>query len=687
MIQGSTGNRIYFAKWVKTQYTFTLTADLNLIDGQGVQFILDESPYSSNQYTVNYGESYRLPIAESTGFMFEGWYYDNTQITDAQGYSITDFAFEENLEIQAKFIRESYKIKLVINDAISYWLIQDGISKDEAFIEYSANLCPNCMVKLLKNTNSEYAALFFRDGYIYDCLTTVKGDNTKLACWHSFSQELVNGAEYTVYAYYIPELYQIYFENVSGERTDYLFNETIEYPVYPKKNGFEFLGWFDDQGKKFAYTKMPDLTPGTEGNGSISVVPKENPIYYNINYETNGGIFSEGASRNYTVIDTTFSLPTPKQEGYRFMGWYEKEDFVGNIITEIPQGSTGDKTFYARWEKEYELKIFYQNNELIERYSVITNESIELPKFDNYGPKDKTEYYGLWTIKKGTEILGTFKLSEETDWTFEYNFDLILSFEWKGNIYAINYLHTSFMGQTAEILVDDIIGSHAPNTYEYGVGLNLSNITAYFQADSPYSPHMRFMGWYADNEFKTRVTKIKDTETGKVSLYAKWRYDQDNPSRYGTYTITDADPYSTEYYDQIYIGMQSNNLYSNLKNVGIKYLAIKLSLRMWEIDDGYQEILIYDGPNSTDCIWSNTEIEHGPGKVDKEHRVYETTIFIDIEKIKDCSYLYIRYGAHGNKTDNWQNDHLYLELMYTAIEDDSELSSPEFIWHYQYPFD
>lgn len=69
------------------------------------------------------------------------------------------------------------------------------------------------------------------------------------------------------------------------------------------------------------------------------------------------------------------------------------------------------------------------------------------------------------------------------------------------------------------------------------------------------------------------------------------------------------------------------------------------------------------------------------------NRVYETTIFIDIDLLEDCDFLYIRCGAHGNDNDRWQNDYLYLELMYTATNSTSELDDPEFYWHYQYPFD
>ena len=77
---------------------------------------------------------------------------------------------------------------------------------------------------------------------------------------------------------------------------------------------------------------------------------------------------------------------------------------------------------------------------------------------------------------------------------------------------------------------------------------------------------------------------------------------------------------------------------------------------MWEVDDGYQYIFLYDGPNeSSNLIWS-VEIEHGGSGKSSTPRVYEFEIFVPIESIQNCQYLYIRYGASGMFSDTWQND-------------------------------
>ena len=47
----------------------------------------------------------------------------------------------------------------------------------------------------------------------------------------------------------------------------------------------------------------------------------------------------------------TITLKDPAKAGYTFEGWYRTEDFTGEAVTEIVQGSTGDITLYAKWEQ------------------------------------------------------------------------------------------------------------------------------------------------------------------------------------------------------------------------------------------------------------------------------------------------------------------------------------------------
>ena len=48
-------------------------------------------------------------------------------------------------------------------------------------------------------------------------------------------------------------------------------------------------------------------------------------------------------------ITAAHTLPTPTAPGYTFDGWFEDDTYSGSAIPSISAGSTGDKTFYAKW--------------------------------------------------------------------------------------------------------------------------------------------------------------------------------------------------------------------------------------------------------------------------------------------------------------------------------------------------
>ena len=72
-------------------------------------------------------------------------------------------------------------------------------------------------------------------------------------------------------------------------------------------------------------------------------------IYYNITYVLNSDSFNivNNNPMKYTVEDEII-LKVPVKSGWEAQ-WYDNENFYGDIVTNIPKGSTGNKTFYAKW--------------------------------------------------------------------------------------------------------------------------------------------------------------------------------------------------------------------------------------------------------------------------------------------------------------------------------------------------
>ena len=69
---------------------------------------------------------------------------------------------------------------------------------------------------------------------------------------------------------------------------------------------------------------------------------------YDITYITNGGTMPDKTRYWFTCESADWVLPTPTRKGYIFNGWYKEAAHV-NKVTKLPNGSTGSRTFYAKW--------------------------------------------------------------------------------------------------------------------------------------------------------------------------------------------------------------------------------------------------------------------------------------------------------------------------------------------------
>lgn len=86
----------------------------------------------------------------------------------------------------------------------------------------------------------------------------------------------------------------------------------------------------------------------SDRTADISVYACYDLVTYNITYNLNGGSGTMTPT-SYTITTTTFNLPTPSKTGYTFAGWFDNEELTGDAVTQITKGTTGDKTFYAKW--------------------------------------------------------------------------------------------------------------------------------------------------------------------------------------------------------------------------------------------------------------------------------------------------------------------------------------------------
>ncbi len=112
----------------------------------------------------------------------------------------------------------------------------------------------------------------------------------------------------------------------------------------PTKNGYNFAGWYTEAGFTNRVTK---IASGSTGNKAFWA--KWTTIPYTITYNLNGGTNPAGAKTQYTIESDDYTLPVPSKKGYDFGGWFTNDAFTGGAVTKIARGSTGAKTFWAKF--------------------------------------------------------------------------------------------------------------------------------------------------------------------------------------------------------------------------------------------------------------------------------------------------------------------------------------------------
>lgn len=146
-----------------------------------------------------------------------------------------------------------------------------------------------------------------------------------------------NGDNITLYAVWEIKSYQITFLDydksiIQQDKLEY--NSKIILPENPTRKGYTFKNW-----DKELSTVKENLTI--------------NALYdidsYDISYKLNDGILDE-APTNYNVESEDIIIPSPKKDGYSFIGWTTPDNKEPKIDYKIPTGSIGDKELTANYE-------------------------------------------------------------------------------------------------------------------------------------------------------------------------------------------------------------------------------------------------------------------------------------------------------------------------------------------------
>ena len=112
------------------------------------------------------------------------------------------------------------------------------------------------------------------------------------------------------------------------------------------KENYTFAGWYDNAG--FTSEKVSKIEKGSTGNKELWA--KWETVSYTITYHLGDGDGHTDNPTSYNIETATITLKNAAKTGYTFEGWFDNENYSGSPVTQIANGSTGNKDFWAKWE-------------------------------------------------------------------------------------------------------------------------------------------------------------------------------------------------------------------------------------------------------------------------------------------------------------------------------------------------
>ena len=337
------GDLQLYAKW---------TANVTVVFHSG----LPEGEYtgSMKRQTAKYGVTKAISAnafkpADKT-LAFAGWalvpYEDETEQKEVLYQNKEKISYREHLQDQGGIwelhLYAVWKSKFTVN----YYV--DGSSYLVSDYTYGKGIPAGSMAKPEDKTGYRFAGWYADPGFKKKVTSIGAKQTGDLKLYAKYT-----GKTYTITFYPNHEAIRT---KAKTQKLSYGTAKALTKNAF-KVKGYTFKGWsLSPDGPVYYPDKaLTDGTGTSAADGRLSLYAVWEKDSYSITYRN---ISEEQAAwyvARYSVDSKNITLTEPERIGYTFMGWYSDPQ-MKKPVREIKTGSTGNKTLYAKWKLNCEIR-------------------------------------------------------------------------------------------------------------------------------------------------------------------------------------------------------------------------------------------------------------------------------------------------------------------------------------------
>jgi uncharacterized repeat protein (TIGR02543 family) len=393
-----------------------------------------------------------------TGYTFAGWNPDSAGSTKNYDAGDTLIIGAKSIVLYAKWTINTYIIK---------YNLDGGVGTNPA--DYNVTSATIILVNPIK-TGYTFGGWFTTSGLTGTAVLSIPSGS-------------IGNKEF--WAKWILDIYTITYNLDGGTNgsnpTSYNITSASIPFANPTKVGYTFGGWFTSSSLTgIAVTSIPS---GTTGNKSFWAKWILN--IYTITYNLDDGLNGSNPT-SYTITSASIALANPTKTGYTFSGWFTDSLFK-TAVSSIPIGSTGNKSFWAKWtEKTYTVHFNSNGGSIVDSQNVAQNALVTAPS----NPTKTGSTFEYWCASEN--LLTAF------DFSTPITEQTTLFAKWTANVYTVNFNVDGTIIVTKDIAYNSVVTPPA----------------------DPTKAGYTFNNWYLEDS--TTAFSFATPITGTTTLFANW---------------------------------------------------------------------------------------------------------------------------------------------------------------------